>query len=124
MRSVKDSATETIARSRDTVMRAGKVARSAAVKAARAGAAAAVLTGSQEIRKGWEETDPATTKKSGRRKIAALVAGAAAVAAVGVAVSRSRSASTRKTASSNGKVNASTARLRKSVAKARKKVST
>ena len=100
MPAIKDAANEALARGRDaasragdTASRVGKVARSAAVKAAKAGAAAAVMAGSTELKKGWSESNPALAKqKSRRRKIAAVVAGAAALAAVGVAVSRNKSA--------------------------------
>jgi hypothetical protein len=130
---IKDAANEALARSRDaaarvgqTASRVGKVAGSAAVKAAKAGAAAAAMAGSAEVRKGWKESDPELAKKRRRRKIADVVAGAAALTAVGVAISRNKSAAkkaiSKGKASLNGAAGASTDRLKKAVAKARKRV--
>jgi hypothetical protein len=66
----------------------GKVAKTATVKAAKVGAQAAIAAGAAEFQKGWSETDPVKTNRRRRVKVAAVVAGAAAVTAVGIAVAR------------------------------------
>jgi hypothetical protein len=88
MNSIKKSAKEAVSSGRDAAVRVGKVAKSAAVAGAKAGAAAAIAAGTLEAQKSWKETSPAEKKKT-RNAVAAMVAGAAVIAA-GVAIARSR----------------------------------
>jgi len=88
MRSIKKSTTEVIASGRDVAVRAGKVAKSAAVAGAKAGAAAALAAGALEAQKTWKETSPAAKKRT-RNGVAALVAGVAVLGA-GIAIANSR----------------------------------
>jgi hypothetical protein len=90
MPSVKHTAAEALTRGRRNALRMGKVAKSATVKAAKVGAQAALAAGAAEFEKGWSETDPVKTTRRRRAKVAAMVAGAAAVTAVGIAVARHR----------------------------------
>jgi hypothetical protein len=89
MSSIKKSTKAVMVRSRDTAVRMGKVAKSAAVAGAKAGAAAALAAGALEAQKGWKETSPAAKKRAGKGAVA-LVAGVALLAAAGVAIASSR----------------------------------
>jgi hypothetical protein len=90
MGTIKKSTKDAMTRGRDAAVRVGKVAKSIAVVAARAGASAAIAAGTLEAKKGWKETSPAAAKKRKRAKIAAVLAGAAVLGAAGVAIARSR----------------------------------
>jgi hypothetical protein len=80
---------------RAAVMRVGKVAKRAAaagMKAgARAGAPAAIKAGASEARKSWKTASPAD-KKRAKKRVAAVLAGAAALGAgvAGMAIARAR----------------------------------
>jgi hypothetical protein len=89
MNDMKKKAKEAVKRGRDTAMRVGKVAKSAAVAGAKAGASAALAAGTLEAERSWKATKP-MEKMSRGKKVAAVVAGAVALGAVGVAVSRAR----------------------------------
>lgn len=91
MTTMKKSAEVAMERSRETAARVGKVAKSTAIVAAKAGVAAAVTAGTVEAARVWKETSPAAIKHRRNVKIAAAVAGAAMVGAAGVAIARSRS---------------------------------
>jgi hypothetical protein len=88
MSSIKKSTKAVVTRGRDTAVRVGKVAKSAAVAGAKAGAAAAIAAGALEAQKSWKESSPAAKKRT-RNAVAAVLAGAAVLAA-GVAIVRSR----------------------------------
>ncbi len=79
---IKKSAKNAIKVGRETAVRAGKVAKSATVVAAKAG--------KKELERGWKATTPAQVKRRKIVKAAGAVAGAAALLAAGVAVARSR----------------------------------
>ncbi len=79
---LKKSAKAALETGRDTAVRAGKVARSAAVEAAKAG--------KKELERGWKATSPAQVRRRKIAKVAGALAGAAAIVAAGLAVSRSR----------------------------------
>ncbi len=90
MSSIKKSTKAVISRGRDTAARMGKVAKSAAVAGAKAGAAAAIAAGAVEAAKSWKETSPAAAKKQTRNGVAALLAGAAVLGVAGIAIATSR----------------------------------
>jgi hypothetical protein len=90
MGTIKKSAKAVMARGRDAAVRIGKVAKSAAVVGAKAGADAAIAAGKLEAERSWKETSPAATKKRTRKGVAAVIAGAAVLGAAGVAIARSR----------------------------------
>lgn len=90
MRSIKKSAKEAMTRGRDAAVRVGKVAKSAMVAGAKAGAATAVAAAVLEAEKSWKETSPAEAKKRVRNRAAAALAGAAVLGVTGVAIARSR----------------------------------
>jgi hypothetical protein len=87
---IKKSAGEMLTRSRDAAVRVGKVAKSATVAGAKAGAAAAMAAGALEAERKWEETSPAKAKKRTRNGVAAVIAGAMVLGAVGAAIASSR----------------------------------
>ena len=89
MTSIKKSTKAAVGRARDTTVRVGKVAKSAAVAGAKAGAAAAVTAGALEAQRKWKETKP--TKKLTRGGAAVLLAGAAMLGVAGMAIAKSRS---------------------------------
>jgi hypothetical protein len=91
MKSIKKSAKEAVSSGRETALRVGKVAKSAAVAGAKAGAAAAITAGTLEARKNWKETSPAAKKRT-RNGVAALLVGVAVLGAAGVAMAKSRRA--------------------------------
>jgi primosomal protein N' len=82
MGKIKKSANEVMTRSRDAAVRVGKVAKSAVVVGAKAGAL--------EAQRSWKETSPATAKKRTRKGVAAVLAGAVVLGAVGAAIASSR----------------------------------
>ena len=88
MTSIKKSTKAAVARARDTGVRVGKVAKSAAVAGAKAGATAAVTAGAAEAQRKWKETKP--TKKLTRGGAAVLLAGVAVIGAAGLAIAKSR----------------------------------
>jgi len=90
MSSIKKSAKKAMTRGRDAAVRVAKVAKSAAVAGAKAGAATALAATVLEAEKRWKETSPDTAKKKVRNGVAAALVGAAVLGAAGVAVSRSR----------------------------------
>jgi len=89
------SAKAALARGRDNVSTAGRIAKSATKAAATAGVSAAVLAGAAEIGRGIR--DAKTAPKRRRLKVAAAIAGVAALAATGIAVARARKAKAKKT---------------------------
>ena len=89
MRSIKKSAKQVMTRGRDAAVRVGRVAKSAVVVGAKAGAATALAAGVLEAEKRWKETSPTVGKKRVRNGAMALLAGAAVVGA-GVAIANSR----------------------------------
>lgn len=93
MGKIKNSAKEVVARGRDAAVRVGKVAKSAAVAGAKAGASAAIVAGTLEAERSWKETSPAATEKRKRvrKGVAAVLAGAAVLGVAGVAIASSRS---------------------------------
>jgi hypothetical protein len=88
MASIKKSTKEVVTRGRDTAVRVGKVAKSAAVAGAKAGAAAAIAAGTLEAQRSWKATSPAAKKKT-RNAVTAVLAGVAVLAA-SAAIARSR----------------------------------
>lgn len=82
-------AREALDRGREVAVTAKRIAKSAAIQAAKAGASAAIIAGTLEIKKGIREAQDAP-KRRRRRKVAAAIAGAAAVTVAGVAIARSR----------------------------------
>jgi hypothetical protein len=90
MSGIKKSANEVMTRSHDAAVRVGKVAKSAAVAGVKAGAAAAMAAGALEAERSWKETSPAAAKKRTRNGVAAVLAGAAVLGAVGAAIASSR----------------------------------
>ena len=84
------SANSALQRGRVAAVDLGKVAKSAAIVAARAGASAAIVAGTAEVARGLEamREKPPLTK---RGKIAAVMAGVATLAVAGLAVARVRS---------------------------------
>ena len=90
MGTIKKSAKAVMTRGRDAAVRIGKVAKSAAVVGAKAGATAAIAAGTFEAEKRWKESSPAASKKRRRNGVAAVIAGAAVLGAAGVAITRSR----------------------------------
>jgi hypothetical protein len=92
MGTIKKSAKQMVTRSRDTAVRVGKVAKSAAVAGAKAGASAALAAGALEAERSWKESSPAEARKRTRNDIAAVLAGVAVIGAAvaGVAIARSR----------------------------------
>ena len=90
MGTIKKSAKAVMTRGRDAAVRIGKVAKSAAVVGAKAGADAAIAAGTLEAERKWKETSPAASKKRTRKGVAAVIAGAAVLGAAGVAIARSR----------------------------------
>jgi hypothetical protein len=90
MSGIKKSANEVVTRSRDAAVRVGKVAKSAAVVGVKAGAAAAIAAGALEAERSWKETSPAAAKKRTRNGVAAVLAGAVVLGAVGAAIASSR----------------------------------
>jgi hypothetical protein len=90
MKSIKKSTKAVMTRSRDVAVRVGKVAKSAAVAGAKAGAAAAMAAGALEAERSWKKTSPAAAKKRTRNGVAAVLAGAVVLGAVGAAIAKSR----------------------------------
>jgi hypothetical protein len=90
MSSIKKSAKKAVIRGRDTAVRVGKVATSAAMAGVKAGAVTALAAGVLEAEKRWKETKPATSRMPSRKGAAAILAGAAVLGAAGVAIARSR----------------------------------
>lgn len=90
MATFKKSAKKAMTRGRDTASRIGKLAKSVAVVAARAGASAAIAAGTLEAQKSWKESSPEAKRKRTRNKIVAAIAGAAVLGAAGVAIAKSR----------------------------------
>ncbi len=90
MSSIKKSAKKAMTRGRDAAVRVGKVAKSAAIAGAKAGAATALAAGVLEAEKRWKETSPDTTKKKVRNGVAAAIIGAAVIGAAGMAIAKSR----------------------------------
>jgi hypothetical protein len=90
MGTIKKSAKDLMTRSVDAAARVGKVAKSAAVAGAKAGAAAAIAAGTLEAERSWEETSPAAKKKRAGNVAAALVAGAVVLGVAGAAIAKSR----------------------------------
>jgi ribosomal protein S12 methylthiotransferase accessory factor len=90
MSSIKMSTRAAIARGRDAAVRVGKVAKSAVVAGAKAGAVTALEVGTLEAEKRWRETSPAVEKKRTRKRVMAAVAGAAVLGAAGMAIASSR----------------------------------
>ena len=88
MTSLKNSTKAAVSRARDTTVRVGKVAKSAAVAGAKAGATAAVTAGALEAQRKWKETKPKKLTKGGA---AVLLAGVAMIGAAGLAIAKSRS---------------------------------
>ncbi len=89
MSSIRKSTKDVMTHGRDAAVRMGKVAKSAAVAGAKAGAAAAIVAGTLEAKKSWMETSPAAKKRS-RNGVVAALAGAAVLGAAGVAIASSR----------------------------------
>ena len=89
MRSIKKSTKEAVTRGRDAAVRVGKVAKSAAVAGAKAGAAAAIAAGTLEAQRSWKESSPAAKKRT-RNAVAAVLAGAVVLGAAGIAIASSR----------------------------------
>lgn len=73
---------------RDTAVRVGKVAKSAAVAGGKAGVAAALTAGALEAQKSWKESSP-EAKKRARNGVAGVLAGVAVLGA-GIAIANSR----------------------------------
>jgi len=90
MGTIKKSAKAVMTRGRDAAVRIGKVAKSAAIVGATAGATAAIAAGTLEAERRWKETSPAASKKLTRKGVAAVIAGAAVLGAASVAIARSR----------------------------------
>jgi len=90
MGTIKKSAKDAVKNGRDVAVRVGKVAKSAAVAGAKAGAAAAITAGTLEAQRSWKETSPAEAKKRTRSGVAALLAGAVVLGVAGVAIAKSR----------------------------------
>ena len=92
MGTIKKSAKEAMTRGRAAAVRVGKVAKSAAVAGAKAGATAALAAGALEAERSWKETSPAEARKRTRNEIVSVLAGVAVIGATaaGVAVARSR----------------------------------
>jgi hypothetical protein len=93
MGTIKKSAKEVVASGRDAAVRVGKVAKSAAIAGAKAGASAAIVAGTLEAQRTWKETSPAGKKRT-RNGVAAVLAGVAVLGAVGVVIAKSRKKST------------------------------
>ncbi len=91
MATVKKKAQEVATQGRETASRVGKVAKSAAIAGAKAGASAALAAGALEAERKWKATKPAEKMTRGQ-KAAALIAGAVALGAVGMAIAKSRKA--------------------------------
>jgi hypothetical protein len=89
MGSIKKSTKAVMANGRETAVRVGKVAKSAAVAGAKAGAAAALAAGALEAEKAWKDSSPAAKKRT-RNGVAALLAGAAVIGVAAVAINSSR----------------------------------
>ena len=89
MSSIKKSTNAVMTRGHETAVRVGKVAKSAAIAGAKAGAAAALAAGALEAQKSWKESSPAATERS-RKQAAVLLAGAAVLGVAGIAIARSR----------------------------------
>ena len=90
MGTIKKTAKDAMARGADAAVRVGKVAKSAAVAGAKAGATAAMVAGSLEAERKWKETSPATAKKKTRNNVVAVLAGVAAIGLAGAAIAKSR----------------------------------
>ncbi len=90
MSSIKKSAKKAVTRGRDAAVRVARVAKSAAVAGAKAGAATALAAGVLEAEKRWKETSPDTAKKKVRNGVAAAIVGAAVIGAAGMAIASSR----------------------------------
>lgn len=91
MSSMKKSAKKAMTRGRKAAVRVGKVAKSAAVVGAKAGAKTAIAAGTLEAGRKWKETKPMASKLRTKKGMAALLAGAAVLSAAGVMISKSRS---------------------------------
>lgn len=90
MSAIKKTAKKAMTRGRDAAVRVGKVAKSAAIAGAKAGAATALAAGVLEAEKRWKETSPDAAKKKIRNGVAAAIVGAAMIGAAGVAIASSR----------------------------------
>ena len=90
MAGIRQAARDAIERSKPTTDKVGRVAKSAAGAAMKAGARAAAAVIAYEVVQGMKKADvkPAPPKKTKGRKIVAAIAGAAALTAAGYAVSR------------------------------------
>lgn len=73
---------------RDTAVRVGKVAKSAAIAGAKAGAASAIAAGTLEAERVWKETKPPEPRKGARKAAMIALAGAATIGVVAIARSR------------------------------------
>ena len=89
IKSIKKSTKAVVKSGRDTAVRVGKVAKSAAVAGAKAGGAAALAAAALEAQKSWKESSPAAKKKAQKGALI-LLAGAAVLGVAGVAIARSR----------------------------------
>jgi hypothetical protein len=90
MTGIKQTAKNALNRTKPTTEKVGQVAKSAVGAAMKAGARAAAAVIAYEVVQGMKKANvkPAPPKKSKGRKIAAAIAGAAALTAAGYAVSR------------------------------------
>ncbi len=89
MANMKRKAKEVATQSRETAVRVGKAAKSAAVAGAKAGASAALMAGALEAERTWKATEPRRIM-TGWEKAAAIAAGAVALGAVGIAIAQSQ----------------------------------
>jgi hypothetical protein len=98
MAGIKQAAKNALDRSKPTTEKVGRVAKSAAGAAVKAGARAAAAVIAYEVVQGMKkaEVKPAPAKRSRGKKIAAAIAGAAALTAAGYAVSRAGRKKTRR----------------------------
>jgi hypothetical protein len=90
MSSMKKKTKAVILRGRSAVARVGKVAKLAAIAAAKEGAATALAVGVLEAERRWKETSPAVAKKRSRNGAAVLLGGAAVLGAAGLAIAGAR----------------------------------
>jgi hypothetical protein len=100
MAGIKQAAKNALDRSKPTTEKVGRVAKSAAGAAVKAGARAAAAVIAYEVVQGMKKADvkPAPARKSRGKKLVAAIAGAAALTAAGYAVSRAGAKKTTKTA--------------------------
>lgn len=90
MSSIKKKTKAVMMRGRDTAVRVGRVAKSAAVAGVKAGAATALAAGVLEAERRWKETSPAVEKKGTRNRAALLLGGAVVLGAATLAIAGSR----------------------------------